>query len=212
MPWNSNLKTSPEWWIGLSTLQRHTKHSLTCFVPLTSALLHCITNIHTSTGEGRYRFHQVNPQTVLEKQLNGPAHEWVVISFYLFDSCLSQSCCSSCLETFFPPEEVPQCWMSDRWRNERDSISSVWIDSQTYTQKNVWAPHRTNTFSSVCWFKPHFHYLIQIFTKKPQNKKLPSAVCAVQSDKYILVDLSIPPQRSETSEQCGGPRCISRGP
>lgn len=58
---------------------------LTCFLPLTLVLLHCITKRHTSVGEGRYRFLQLNPQTVLEKHLNGPALESVVIPFCLFD-------------------------------------------------------------------------------------------------------------------------------
>lgn len=65
---------STEWWIRLSTLERHAKHALACLVPLTSVLHHCITNNRTSMGEGRYWF-LLNPQTMLEKQLNGPAHK-----------------------------------------------------------------------------------------------------------------------------------------
>lgn len=97
-PWKSDKKKSTEWWMRPLNLQNHAKHA-SCFVVITSVLPHSITNVFTRTRKGSYRFFQLNPQTILKKQLNGLAHNCAV---FLFLSLIVVSqLFSSCLETFF---------------------------------------------------------------------------------------------------------------
>lgn len=147
-PWKSDKKKkSTEWWMKPLNLQKHAKHA-SCFVVLTSVLPHSITNVFTRTREGSYRFFQLNPQTILKKQLNGLAHDCAV---FLFLSLIVVSqLFSSCLETFFffasRSTAVWDVWLMGE--NERELISRFQLTNRN-VYKSIYAHHHYKLLISL---------------------------------------------------------------
>lgn len=148
-PWKSDKNKSTEWWMRPLNLQNHAKHA-SCFVVITSVLPHSITNVFTRTRKGSYWFFQLNPQTILKKQLNGLAQNCAV---FLFLSLIVVSqLFSSCLETFFNfffASRSTAVW--DVWlmgENERELISRFPLTNRN-VYKSIYTHHRYKLLISL---------------------------------------------------------------
>lgn len=127
-------------------LQNHAKHA-SCFVVITSVLPHSITNVFTRTRKGSYRFFQLNPQTILKKQLNGLAHNCAV--FLFLSLVVVSQLFSSCLETFFNfffASRSTAVW--DVWLMGGNERAGFHWQTEMYTK--VFTLIIAINFSSVC--------------------------------------------------------------